>query len=139
MTIPIPAQFANAASFNPPTTAIPTNLLNCPPEGMKCVPMQLNFVTHNTWLIDLSVGAPTPPLSQCCALYIDCTNSSQNATIFFADTGYQVQCATLRSLMIPVLTGKNLPKFFVSLPATNSSDLVNIFAINQFVAPFSAP
>lgn len=139
MSIPIPASFASAVNYTPPQTAIPMNLLACPAEGLKCVPMQFSFVSNNVWLVDLSIGAPTPPLSQCCALYIDCTNSAQNATILFPDSGYQVQCGTARSLMIPVLTGKNLPKFLISLPVPSGSDIVNVFAINQFIAPFSAP
>lgn len=138
MSIPIPAAFANAVNFQVPQSSIPMNLLNCPREGLKCVPMQLTFATNNALLIDLSQGYPAPALSQVCTVYIDCTNSTQNATVLFPDSGYQVQCGTGRSLMVPVLTGKNLPKFLVQLPNTGS-DIVNIFAINQFIAPFSAP
>ena len=139
MSIPVsPAIVTSATPYNAPTTAIQMNLCKPPKEGLRAVPMQFIFSTYNNWKVDLSLGAPAP-LSQCCSLYIDAINSSQNVTVLFPDSGFQVQCATGHSLLCPVITGLILPQFYVFVPAVNATDIVNIIALNQFIPEFSAP
>lgn len=140
MSIPVPQSLVtSAATYNAPSTAIQMNLCKPPPEGLRAVPMQFLFSANNNWLVDLSLGSPAPPLSQCCSLYIDAINSTQNVTILFPDSGFEVQCAAGHGLLCPVLTGMVLPRFYVFVPATNATDIVNIFAINQFIPEFSCP
>lgn len=140
MTIPLNnAIVQNAVNYPAPTIALAMNLCKVPQEGLKAVPMQFNFVSNNCWLVDLSVGNPVPPLSQFCSVYIDAINCTQQALILLPDSGYQVPCAAGHGLLAPIITGLILPQFYVYVPTTNATDIVNIFALNQFIPEFSCP
>lgn len=138
-TIPIaPSSIANAGVYQTPTNAIPVPLCTAPKEGVKCVPMQFSFNQKTAWLVNMAQGSPSPPLSQICALYIDATQSTHDVNILFPDTGYQARIELGGSRMIPILT--NAMTFYVILDSSGvtSNDIVNVFALNQFVPEFSA-
>lgn len=140
MGIPVnPSIVAAALPYTAPLVGFAMPLCQSPTEGLKGVGMQFGFSANNNWQVDLSLGNPTPPLSQCCALFIDAIDSTQAVTIVFADSGYRVPCAAGRVLLAPVLSGVALPKFFIGLPATSGSDIINVIALNQFIPEFSAP
>lgn len=141
-----PVVAAGAGVYPAPTVATPLNLCKPPVEGLKCVPMQLTFATYVSWLVDMSNGAPNPPLSQIAALYIDATQSTHDVLVTFPDTGYECRVGLGNAALVPAITGKVSPKFYVTLldninlistPGPNSTDIVNITALNQFVPEFA--
>lgn len=140
MTIPLNLSIVtNAVNYPAPTIAFAMNLCKPPQEGLKAVGMQFGFADNNCWLVDLSLGNSEPPLSQFCSVYIDAINSTQQVLILLPDSGYQVPCAAGFGLLAPIITGLILPKFYVYVPNTNPTDIVNIFALNQFIPEFSCP
>lgn len=136
---------AGAGNYSVPTVAKPLNLCKPPQEGLKAVPMQFTFSQYVSWLVDMAVGAPNPPLSQIAALYVDATQSTHDVLITFPDTGYEVRVGLGNAALVPAITGTVSPKFYVtildninliSLPGVNSTDIVNVTALNQFVPEF---
>lgn len=102
------------------------------------VPMQFSFITTPVWLIDMGVfiAQNTSNFSNIAALYIDNTNSSHDINILFPDTGFQTRVNFGNTALIPILTSNVNPRFYVILDssgATSSTDMCNIFALNQFV------
>lgn len=140
MGIPVnPSIVSGAVPYTAPLVGFAMPLCQSPKEGLKGVGMQFGFSGNNNWYVDLSLGSPSPPLSQCCSLFIDAIDSAQNVTITFSDSGYRVPCAAGRVLLCPVLSGIALPKFYIGLPNTSGSDIINLIAINQFIPEFSSP
>ncbi len=125
----------------PVGAAIPVNICKQPQEGTKCVPLSFSFSTTTSWSVDFSQGTPNPILSQVAALYIDNSNGTHDILILFPDTGFQILCPFGQQKLAPVLTAQNNLKFNVVLATngvTNSIDMCNIFALNQYVPEFSS-
>lgn len=145
MPIPIdPAITAAALPFISQFVSTPLTACNPPPEGkVKSVNMEIPFNNGLTqqlvWLVDLGAGNP-PPLSQISGLYIDATNSPNDITILFADTGYTVRCGGGNTLLVPAFTTPNNYKFYVINENNNGvafSETVKLFLLNQFLPEFS--
>lgn len=130
----IPTQPGNAIIFPLDNSVTPSNLCKPPPEGFKFMSFQLNSNTKFPALIDIA-SLPAPPISQLCSIYVDATNSGGDITIIFIDSGYQVVIESGNSLLFPVLTSTQLPKFIIS-SSIGGMDTVNVFLINQFVPEF---
>lgn len=131
---------SSCGMYQTPTTAKSSKLCREPAEGFKFVPMQFAFNEKPGWLVDLSVGSPNPPLSQCCALFVDTSNCQNDVNILFPDSGYQVRVKLGGGQLVPVLTGTVLPKFYVLSDngGNTNSDICNVFAMNKFVPEFQA-
>lgn len=141
VNIPItPSLIAGALPYGVPTTASPINICKQPKEGVKCVSMQFGFSTTPVWQVDMSVGSPNPPLEQVASLFVDTSNSTHDVNILFPDTGYQVRVPQGGSQIIPVITAKQHPLFYVILDSQNlvsATDMINIIALNTFIPEFT--
>lgn len=152
MAIPflISQAILTAVNFPAPTVASQSYLCTPPPqsEGLRFVPMQFSFLNNETWLVDLRVGSPNPPLSQICSLYIDTFLCQHELYIYFPDSGYGVTISPNGSTLVPVISGERIPRFYVGvvgdeifhiddLPVPNF-DVANVFAINQYVPSFES-
>lgn len=138
-TIPInPASISGAVPFNVQGSAIPCNIADRPPEGHAFIPMQIGFFDAPVKYVDLTSITPTRKFSKISTLYIDATNSLHDINILFPDTGFETRVAFGDTAMIPVLSSNIGQKFYVILDnggATNTTDTVNVFALNFFVPP----
>lgn len=135
-----PALIAGSITLAPQLTKIGLSLCKLPPlsEGLACVPIQVPN-TGVAKYIDLSIGAPTVPISQLCSMYVDNQNCSVDVEIIF-DSGYSVPVKSGDTKLFPVLANSNLPSFWVAVPSKSSTagDFTNIFCINQFIPEFSS-
>lgn len=132
-----------------PIQAVPSKICKPPTEGFKFVPMQFLFPGPYTWLVDMSLGSPQPPLSQTCAVYIDASLCEHESFIYFPDSGFTHVIGRATCAYIPVITGKDYPLFYIGISPNNfafpypsdlasgNRDLINIFVMNQFVPGFS--
>lgn len=141
-SIPInPAGIASAGSYLAPQTASAIRLCERPKEGLKSLPMQFTFNQKPGWLV--SFGAGNAPMSQICALYVDCTNSEFDCTIYFPDSGFSARINAQGTRMIPVITSapeNSLPNFYVLLDSNGAltNDVVNVIALNQYIPDFES-
>lgn len=135
----------DAMLYNSPLVATPLPICKIPQEGFKCVPMQFTFAQKANWLVDLTKGTTQAPLSQIASIYIDASQCAHDVNIIFPDTGFQIRCGSLNSVLAPVLCAAGASTFILAIvdPATNTlssvntTDLVNIFIMNQFIPEFS--
>ena len=151
MAIPFSASpyIANSLNAVVPISATPTKLCSPPVDGFKYINIQYTFQETFTWLNDMRLGAPNPPLSQTCAMYVDASLCLHDVFVYFPDSGFTQVVGTGNTAFFPVITGQTYPKFFIGLVPFNiqdpypadltfdNEDLVNVFVFNQFLPGFT--
>lgn len=146
MTIPVSALIAMAKPFKGQVSSFSFPTCDRPPEGAKCAPLNISFQESAVIRVDLSaLASSSPALSQIAALYVD--NSIILAfdvyiTILF-EGGFQYTVTPGNSAMIPVLSNKYPPAFYVAATDTNGDPIsgtisANIFALNQYIPSFAS-
>lgn len=110
-----------------------------PPEGEKCVPMQFEFHNAPSWKVDLSIALTAGKFSQLRSLYIDATQSSHNAIVYFPETGMTIEIEAGYSELVSLIEIRYGYVFYVSLAGqiNDPNDTINIIAMNVMLPPFN--
>lgn len=145
MAIPIPMLSAiqSAGTFPTPAVGQPLYCCNTPSEGFRSISAQFKFTQFLSWKVNITNGAPNPPLSQIAALFLDGSQLANDIYIYFPDSNAGYMIAPGGSQLIPVLSNQKLPVFYVILVGSggaltlNNTDVLNMLILNQYILPFN--
>lgn len=139
MSIPVNLLAAGAVAYSPDTTTVGVVSNVYPNEGEKVVPMAFGFATANIIEVDLNLALNSLSLSQLRGLYIDNTQSLNDVTLYFSQTGYQITVKAGYSNLVSLINFEYNYRFYIFLAnqVYDSISVVNVFALNFMLPPFN--
>lgn len=134
-----------ALPYPTPVNSLKSRMCEAPKAGFRFVSMNVSFAVNPYWYFDLKAGAPNPPLEKLAAIYIDASLSFHDAFFFVPDSGYSIGIPAGGAIMIPIISGVDIPKFFILLAPDILSfvsqepnqDSINIIVMNQYIPSFA--